>query len=87
MKRRIVVATAAAVAALGLAGCGEKPQVAEYKQGKYQGKPDSKPWDNDPAKQVYTRSAWTPGDRTSWETALKQRAVNQNEYARTQKGG
>ena len=28
-----------------LAGCGERPQVIDYKQGTYQGKPDSRPWD------------------------------------------
>ena len=26
-----------------LAGCGERPQVIDYKQGKYQGKPDEPP--------------------------------------------
>ena len=31
--------------ALVLAGCGDKPMI--YKQGQYQGKPDSKPWDNE----------------------------------------
>ena len=30
---RIVVAAGAGMAALGLAGCGERPQVIEYKQG------------------------------------------------------
>jgi len=40
--RTLIVGLAAAVA-LGLAGCGEQPQVVQYKQGKYQGKPDAKP--------------------------------------------
>ena len=33
--------------ALGRSACGEKSQVVVYKQGKYQGKPDGRPWDND----------------------------------------
>jgi hypothetical protein len=77
MKRRIVVATAAAVAALGLAGCGEKPQVAEYKQGKYQGKPDAKPWDS---------PEWG-GKQADWERAINTRAQYQNEYARSGPSG
>jgi len=37
-----------ALTLLGLAACGESQQVVVYKQGKYQGKPDSRPWDNEP---------------------------------------
>ena len=52
--RQIMIALAAfglagralVVGARGLAGCGERPQVIEYKQGKYQGKPDQPPWDS-----------------------------------------
>ena len=36
------------VAVLGLVACGEKEQVVVYKQGKYQGKPDNRSWDNAP---------------------------------------
>ena len=54
-----------------LAGCGEKPQVIVYKQGKYQGKPDEKPWEN---------SRWS--DKNQSETALKTRSDGQNEYLR-----
>ena len=35
------LAVFAVAAALVLAGCGERPQVINYKQGKYQGKPDT----------------------------------------------
>ena len=56
-----------------LAGCGEKPQVIVYKQGKYQGKPDEKPWEN---------SRWS--DKSQWETALKTRTAGQNEYLRAE---
>ena len=65
-------AIAAAGFALALAGCGERPQVITYKQGTYQGKPDTRPWDNAPFK----------GDQKAWELALKDRAQVQNEYKR-----
>lgn len=60
-----------AAAALLVAGCGEKAQVVVYKQGKYQGKPDEKPWENDRF-----------SGKSQWEEQLKTRAVAQNEYAR-----
>ncbi len=45
--RRAALAVAV-LAALGLSGCGEPDQVVVYKQGKYQGKPDTRSWDNAP---------------------------------------
>ena len=69
--RALIVASTIAVA-LGRAACGERPQVITYKQGSYQGKPDSRPWDNAPFK----------GDQRAWELALKDRAQTQNEYKR-----
>jgi hypothetical protein len=84
MRTRTLIAALTAAAALGLAGCGERPQVVQYKQGKYQGKPDTQPWENDPTSSLYTTSKWTKGDKTSWETAINTRAASQNEYARTQ---
>ena len=71
MTNRALVVSAVALA-LGLAACGERPQVITYKQGSYQGKPDSRPWDNAPFK----------GDQRAWELALKDRAQTQNEYKR-----
>jgi hypothetical protein len=68
---------AAVLAALFLAGCGESPQVTVYKQGKYQGKPDTKPWDNAPL--ADGDGNWHKGDRASWETQINQRARGQNE--------
>ncbi len=55
-----------------LAGCGERPQVINYKQGTYQGKPDTPAWD----------SARFNGNRTEYELAIKQRNQNQNDYKR-----
>jgi len=68
----VLLSVVAAVLALGLAGCGEKPTATVYKQGKYQGKTDNQPWDNDRYK----------GDKTAWEKAIKARNNGQNEYVR-----
>ena len=57
---------------LALSGCGEKPNVTIYKQGKYQGKADSVPW----------QSAPFNNNRGEWEKAIKARNNAQNEYLR-----
>ncbi|MEK7438889.1 MAG: hypothetical protein AAB150_18620 [Pseudomonadota bacterium] len=81
--RRIVLVLAAIAAAAALAGCGESDQVIVYQQGKYQGKPDTRPWDNAPGTDgTYTTSKWNKGDKSSWESALRTRSQNQNEYVR-----
>ena len=67
---RLVAAIALGAMALLVAGCGDKPVV--YKQGQYQGKPDSKPWENDQFK----------GNQVEWEKALKARNQGQDEYTR-----
>jgi hypothetical protein len=82
--RKFAPALAALVMALGLGACGERDQVTVYKQGKYQGKPDTKPWENDPAAALYTTSKWDKGSRTSWESAVKTRNLAQNEYTRAE---
>jgi hypothetical protein len=56
----------------GLSACGERPQIVEYKQGKYQGKADTRPWDGPAFK----------GDKLAWENALRNRNQSQNEYKR-----
>ena len=61
-----------AVLAVGVAGCGERPQVVNYKQGTYQGKPDQKAYDTAP---------WN-GNKRDWELALANRNQSQNEYKR-----
>ncbi|MBI5910841.1 MAG: hypothetical protein HY848_12925 [Betaproteobacteria bacterium] len=78
------LAVAALVVTAGLAGCGEKEQVIAYQQGKYQGKPDTRPWENEPGASLYTTSKWTKGDKASWEAALRSRNQNQNEYTRAE---
>ncbi len=69
---RLLLTAAAAVLALGVAGCGEKPAVTVYKQGQYQGKPDMHPWDNELFK----------GAKLAWEQAIKARNERQDETSR-----
>ncbi len=74
MTRLTTIATIAfgAMAALMLAGCGERPQVVNYKQGKYQGKPDEPPY----------AAAPFNGDQQKWERDIRNRTQSQNEYKR-----
>jgi len=81
---KLILAGAVAMAAAGLGGCGEREQVIVYKQGKYQGKPDAQPWQNDPGQSLYTSSKWNKGDKASWEAALRTRNLGQNEYTRAE---
>jgi hypothetical protein len=71
--RQAVLLTVLATVATVLAGCGEKPNVTVYKQGRYQGKPDNVPW----------QSAPFNDNRVEWEKAIKARNGGQNEYLRT----
>jgi len=69
---RLLVVVAASAAGLALAGFGERPQVVNYKQGKYQGKPDTPPY----------AAAPFNGNKQQWESAVDTRAQAQNEYVR-----
>ena len=82
MKTRIVVVILAALGMLALSGCGEKPQAASYKEGKYQGKPDTPPWDNAPLAYSEYSNKWTKGDQKGWTDEIKTRNKFQNEYVR-----
>ena len=66
-------------ALLGLAGCGDREQVAEAERG-YQGKPDGKPWNNEPL--AYDSPRWTKGNQASWEEQIKKRQLTQHEDRR-----
>ena len=70
------------VAAFALTACAEKEQVVVYKQGKYQGKPDTRSWDNAPPSAELRGGEWKQGDRASWEYSIKHRQLSQNEYRR-----
>jgi len=69
---RLMGVVSGAMAAMMLAGCGERPQVMEYKQGKYQGKPDEAP---------YVAAPFN-GNKDMWERDIRNRTQNQNESRR-----
>ena len=67
---------AAVLAVGGLVACGEKPQTLGT------GKNDVAPYQG--GESAFANPGWKAGDKTSWEQALKARALNtQNEYNRT----
>ena len=70
--RQVIALVAGVGIAAALAGCGERPQVVNYKQGTYQRKPDQKAYDTAP---------WN-GNKRDWELALANRNQSQNEYKR-----
>ncbi len=70
--RTTLPAAGTAALALAPAGCGERPQVIQYKQGTYQGKPDTPAYSNAPFN----------GNRAQWDNEVNTRAQNQNEYVR-----
>lgn len=72
MSRHLALLAAVAAFAFGLAACGERPQVIEYKQGQYQGKADQ---------QASAGAPWN-GNKAEWDTAIRTRNQNQNEYKR-----
>jgi hypothetical protein len=72
MKTLATLAIALSLALLASA-CGQREQVTQFKQGTYQGKPDTPPYQNAPFN----------GDKGAWERQLATRAQNQNEYKRT----
>jgi hypothetical protein len=78
----VTLVGAAIIAALFIAGCGESEQVVVYKQGKYQGKPDSRAWENAPLAAEQRGGNWTKGDRASWEAQIKNRQLAQHEHKR-----
>jgi hypothetical protein len=72
-----------AASGLALVGCGEgDQQVVNYKQGKYQGKPDSLPWNSEPPAAELRGGNWTKGDRASWEDQIRRRQLAQHEHIR-----
>ena len=79
--RRLLLASAFGVALVG-AGCAEKPQDAPLKSGKYLGKPDTRPWEGSTL--VFESGEFKRGEKSAWESAMRTRAQNQNEYSRAQ---
>ena len=77
--RHLIVTTCVLLGAM-VAGCGEREQTALYKDGKYRGKPDGRPWDSQPL--PYGSEQWSKGDRGSWENQVRARSQGQNENSR-----
>ena len=69
---RLGVVGLAIALALGVSACSERSQVAQYKQGTYQGKRDTPPYQN----------AQFNDDKAAWDRAIATRAQGQNEYKR-----
>lgn len=70
----------AALAALVLAACGDKPQELAGKAVKG-GAPA---WDG--PKTAFTAPGWKVGDRASWDSQMQTRAQAMNEYMRADTG-
>jgi hypothetical protein len=71
------------IGAFALSACGERGDqlgTQQPSEKRYQGKRDSKPWDNDPL--AYGSAKWSKGDRASWETQIKSRQLGQHEDKR-----
>jgi hypothetical protein len=76
MRKALVIG----LAVLGLAGCGDRDVPYEGGERSYQGKPDGKPWNNEPL--AYDDPKWTRGDQASWEAQIKKRQLGQHEDTR-----
>jgi hypothetical protein len=66
--------------ALLLAGCAEKPQDPVQKQAGTTVTRDTKPWDAEAT--AFTVPGLDKGNRATYEAALKQRTLTQNESVR-----
>lgn len=83
---RVLAGFLVVLVASALVGCGEQSQLGQsttYKQGKYQGKPDTRPYEAGPGP-YSAGSQWTAGDKTAWEAAIKRRQQDQNEYVKAE---
>ena len=73
---RFLMLISALVTLGSLSACGEKPQTLGNMKN------DVEPFHG--AQNNYVAPGWKPGDKASWEQALKVRAQNnQNEYSKT----
>jgi len=81
MTGRAALAAAMLAGAALLAGCMEVEQTnaGPSKLGRYQGKPDTPAWNNEP---LANGPKWTPGDRASWQKEIQNRQYAQDEYRR-----
>ena len=73
--RGLMVAAVALTAIFGLSACGEKPQ------GKTERKVDATAYSGSTVR-GFTEPGWKAGDKTSWESQMRERNKGQNEYGR-----
>ena len=73
---RAAAALCGLIVVLGTVACGERAQTTASGSEK---KADVPGWQT--SNSVYLAPGWTPGDRTSWEAQLRNRAQAQNDYA------
>jgi hypothetical protein len=74
MNATTVLLMGLAVGSLMLAACAERQQTANPRRS------DTVAWQGPESR--YTAAGWKPGDRTSWEEQIRNRAQAQNEYRR-----
>jgi hypothetical protein len=72
MSARWCSALAVAGFALALTGCSDSTRVTVFKQGTYQGKPDTQPW----------QSRAFNSSQQDWRATIDARTAKQNEYPR-----
>ena len=87
VKPLVQAALGAVLVVSGLTACGDSAQqigqATTYKQGKYQGKPDTPPYAAGPSA-FSQEKTWQPGEKENWEKAIKTRQQAQNEYNRAE---
>lgn len=74
--RRVETIAMACLLVVGFAGCGERSQALGAAA-----QPDSQGWRG--AQNGFVAPGYQPGDKTRWQTQLRQRAQTQNEYLKT----
>ncbi|RJG07460.1 hypothetical protein D3870_16970 [Noviherbaspirillum cavernae] len=67
-----------AMAAASVIGCGE---IDQAQSASNTNRGDTPAWKG--AKDPFVAKGWTPGDKASWESQMRTRSLNQNEYVRT----
>lgn len=60
-----------------LAGCGERAQTKTAEDANAR---DTPPWQG--AKSGYMVPGWNAGNQTAWDTQLRRRTQNQNEFVK-----
>ena len=78
--RQLAVVSCAAVTLLTV-GCSKVDPETGHKPGNYSGKSDTRPFQAE--RSEFTYGNWNSGDKAAWESNLRARNQNQNEYSKT----